>query len=212
MEKPAVNDYPIHEFLRRRWSPRSFSSRPVDNATLCSLFEAARWAASSFNEQPWRFFVATKEDSASFRRLLSCLTEGNRVWAGHAPVLMFSAVKLAFERNDKPNRVALHDVGLAIGNLTMQAMSLGLFVHQMAGVDLDRLRTEYAIPAGFEPLAAAAIGYPGEADDLPEPLRRQESALRSRHPLSALVFGHAWHEPAAFLTVERVIDQDAGPA
>jgi len=124
MEKPAETQYPIHDLLRRRWSPRAFSDRRVDPAIMRSLLEAARWAPSSYNEQPWSFIVATKDDPVEFGRLLSCLVEGNIQWAQHAPVLMVSVARLSFEDDGKPNRHAFHDVGQAVANLSVQATAL----------------------------------------------------------------------------------------
>ena len=108
MEKPAQVQYPIHDLLQKRWSPRAFSAQPVESDKLRSLFEAARWAPSSFNEQPWSFIVATKDDQADYDRLLQCLLEGNRAWAKYAPVLMLSVAKLRFEEDGEPNRHAFH--------------------------------------------------------------------------------------------------------
>src|SRR2546425_12923585 len=117
MEKPAPTEYPITEILRRRWSPRAFSDRIVEPEKLQSLFEAARWAPSSFNEQPWYFVMATKEKPEEHARLLSCLAESNQRWARRAPVLMVSVAKLNFDRTGKPNRHAFYDVGMAAGKL-----------------------------------------------------------------------------------------------
>ncbi|MGH7236266.1 MAG: nitroreductase family protein, partial [Nitrospiraceae bacterium] len=138
MDKPAQAQYPIHDLLQKRWSPRAFSGRAVEADKLRILFEAARWAPSSFNEQPWSFIVATKDDQANFDRLLRCLLEGNRAWARHAPVLRLSVAKLRFEEDGEPNRHAFHDVGLAVENLVIQATALGLVVHQMAGFDVQK--------------------------------------------------------------------------
>jgi nitroreductase len=110
--KQASPDHPIHELIARRWSPYAFADRPVPEDDLRSLFEAARWAASSYNEQPWSYIVATKADPAGFERLLSCLVEGNRAWAEAAPVLALGCTSLTFARNGKPNAAAVHDLGL----------------------------------------------------------------------------------------------------
>ena len=104
MENPAALDHPVHSLIERRWSPRAFADKPVDPAHLESLLEAARWAPSSFNEQPWRFIVATREDPENFQRLLDCLAPGNQEWAGKAAVLMLSVASLSFARNGKPNQ------------------------------------------------------------------------------------------------------------
>src|SRR5213593_4411938 len=120
MDKLAQAQYPIHDLLQKRWSPRAFSAQPVESDKLRSLWEAARWAPSSYNEQPWSFIVATKEDPAEHARLLSCLVEGNIQWAQHAPVLMVSVAKLYFDEDHERNRHAFHDVGLAAANLVIQ--------------------------------------------------------------------------------------------
>ncbi|MEX0887610.1 MAG: nitroreductase family protein [Phycisphaeraceae bacterium] len=195
--KPATPDHPIHELLVRRWSPRAFAERPVEAAKLRRLFEAARWAASSFNEQPWRFFLATRDDPARFEQAVSCLVEGNQAWARHAPVLILTAIHTRFTRNDKPNRVALHDLGLAMGSLTLQATAMDLHVHQMAGVKLDRVREVYALPEAFEPQTAAAVGY-GTSDlsRLPANLHDAERGPRERLPLAEFVYSESFGQPA----------------
>ena len=175
---------PIHELLQQRFSPRAFENRSVSKETIRSLLEAARWAASSFNEQPWRFIVATEDDPADFEKLLGCLVPGNQDWAKSAPVLMLSVAKLTFTRNDKPNRHAYHDVGLAVSQLIVQATALGLYVHQMAGFDVDRARQSFGIPEGFDPVAAIAIGYSAEA----------APASRTRRPQAELAFKGTWGE------------------
>ena len=192
MEKPAPTQYPIAEILRRRWSPRAFANRFVEKEKLQSLLEAARWAPSSFNEQPWYFIVATKQKPEEHARLLSCLTEKNQQWSRQAPVLMVSVAKLNFDRTGKPNRHAFHDVGLAVGNMIVEATALELFVHQMAGFSPERVREIYGVPAGFEPVAGIAIGYGGEVDALPEPFRQQELRERSRKPIDSFVFESVW--------------------
>ncbi|HVS80283.1 MAG TPA: nitroreductase family protein [Pyrinomonadaceae bacterium] len=200
MEKPAETQYPIEEILRRRWSPRAFADRAVEPEKLQSLFEAARWAASSFNEQPWNFIVATKEKQEEHARLLSCLVEGNQRWARLAPVLMVSVAKLNFDKTGKPNRHAFHDVGLAMGNMLVQATALGLFVHQMAGFAPEKVREIYGVPDGFEPVAAMAIGYGLAVDELPDPLREQELGARSRKPINSFVFEGRWGETSRFVS------------
>ena len=200
MEKSAETQYPIHDLLRRRWSPRAFSDRRVDPAIMRSLLEAARWAPSSYNEQPWSFIVATKDDTAEFSRLLSCLVEGNIQWAQHAPVLMVSVARLSFEDDGKPNRHAFHDVGLAVANLIVQATALGLVVHQMAGIFPDKIRELYGIPEGYEAVAGIALGYPGDPQSLPEGLRKRELAPRERKPLTEFVFSGSWGQTSPLVS------------
>lgn len=199
MEKPAQTDYPIEQILKRRWSPRAFSDQMVEPEKLQSLFEAARWAASSFNEQPWFFLVATKEKPEEHANLLSCLVEGNQRWARLAPVLMISVAKLNFEKTGKPNRHAFHDVGLAVGNMIVQATALGLFVHQMAGFSPEKVAELYNIPEKFEPVAAIAVGYGGDVEDLPESFRESELGPRSRRSIASFVFQGQWGQPSPLL-------------
>jgi len=196
MEKLADTTYPIEPVLKRRWSPRAFADRPVELAKLLSLWEAARWAASCSNQQPWYFIVATREDAAEYARLLSCLRENNQQWASHAPVLMVSVAKLAFDMNSQPNRYAFHDVGLAVANLIVQATALGLFVHQMAGFYPDKVRELYGVPDGFEPVAGIVLGYPGDPAILSEELQQRELAPRARNPLTTFVFQGTWGQTA----------------
>ncbi len=198
MTKPADTTYPVHDLIRNRWSPRAFSSRRVDPEVLARLLEAARWAASCFNEQPWRFVVATTDQPDLHARLAQCLVEANRVWAEKAPVLMLSVACLQFARNAKTNRHAGHDVGLAMGNLSAQATAEGLYLHQMAGFDVERARRELKIPNACEPMAMAAIGYLGDAADLPEGPREKEALPRNRKPLKELVFQGEWDRPWPF--------------
>jgi nitroreductase len=189
MDKPATTEYPVHDLIARRWSPRAFDSgRSVSPEAVGSLLEAARWAPSSMNEQPWRFVVARRERGEAFERLLDCLTPGNRRWAKDAAVLMLSVAKLRFARDDKLNRHALHDVGLAMGNLAAQATAMGLAVHQMGGFEIDEARQRYGIGEGYEPVAAVAIGYPAAPDQLPDELRQRELAPRTRKPLRDMIW------------------------
>jgi len=190
--KTAVTDYPILPILADRWSPYGFEDRPVSEADLRSLFEAARWAASSYNEQPWYYLVATKQDSAEFGRLLSCLLEANQAWAKAAPVLALGIVSLRFSRNNQDNRAAVHDLGLAAGNLLAEATTRGLSVHQMIGILPDKAREVYQIPQHFEAWTAMAIGYKADPAKLPDALRERDLAPRQRKPLNKFVFTGRW--------------------
>lgn len=193
--KTAVTDHPIHELIADRWSPRAFADTRVEAEALGSLFEAARWAASCFNEQPWRFLVASRDtDPDGHARLATCLMSGN-AWAARAPVLALSVAKRTFTRNDKPNRHAAHDVGLAVGNLSIQAQACGLVLHQMGGFDGEKARAELGIPDDHDPIAMIAIGYPGAADSLPDELAARERAPRERLPLRSILFGAGWEHP-----------------
>ena len=188
--------HPIHDLLRRRWSPRAFSDRPVEREKLLSVLEAARWAPSSNNEQPWHYLVATKNEPEEFARLLACLVERNQSWAKAAPVLMLSVASTLFSRNGKPNGHALHDVGQAVAYLTVQAMALDLYVHQMAGFSVDKARETYALPENSEPVAALALGYLGDPGSLPQDYRQKELVLSTRKPVGEFVFTGLWGRSA----------------
>ena len=192
MEKSAETAYPIHDLIARRWSPRAFDERPVEPEKLKSLFEAARWAPSSNNEQPWRFIVASKHNPDEHERLFACLLEGNKKWAFRAPILMLSVASLNFEDDGKLNRHAYHDTGMAVGNLLVQATALGLQVHQMAGFDAQKARETCLIPTGFDPVAMIALGYPGNPAVLPDHLREREMKPRERQPIGDFVFSIKW--------------------
>ena len=192
MSTLVATEVQVHELIRGRRSPLAYSERPVGPEELRSLLEAARWAASSFNQQPWHFVVATKDEPAEYERLLGCIVPANAQWAGRAPVLMLSVAKLTFDANGAPNRHALHDVGQATAQLALQATALGLVVHQMGGFDAARARAEFSIPEGYEPVAAIAVGYPGDPEELPEPLRARERAPRTRRELGEFVFSGRW--------------------
>lgn len=191
-DKRAKPDHPIHQLLAARWSPYAFQDRPVSDGDLRSLFEAARWAASSYNEQPWSYIVAKRGNPEEFQKLLSCLVEGNQVWAKAAPILALGVVRLRFARNSEPNRAAVHDLGLAAGNLLVEATARGLSVHQMIGIVPEKAREVYGIPEGSEAWTALAIGYPGDPNSLPERLKERDLAPRQRKPLREFVFSGKW--------------------
>ena len=190
----------LHAHVTERRSPRNYLDRPVERAALLSLLEAARRAASSSNTQPWNFIVARKEDSAAWERLFSCLLPGNQAWAGGASVLMI--VVATVERQGRVLRTSWFDTGLAMGNLTAQAMALGLMLRNMGGIDRDRVRQVYAIPAGHEPVCGVALGWPAPPDTLPDERRAFELEPQERRPLDTFVFGDSWGRPAPFLQAE----------
>jgi nitroreductase len=198
-DKPTPTDFEIHELIRRRWSPRAFAPTPVPSEVLGQLFEAARWAPSSSNAQPWRFLL-TRAGEESFGKLHSCLSRGNRPWTERVPVLLLSATDTMFAaKGDKPareNPTAQHDLGLAAANLALQATALGLYVHPMAGFDRERVREVFAIPSPYEPVTVTAIGYLADLDTLAEAEREREEAPRSRKSLREIVFAGGWGEPA----------------
>lgn len=191
MKKTAETDHRVLPVIEQRWSPRSFAGRDVEQEKLRSAFEAARWAPSCFNEQPWRYVVARRSEREAFERLAGCLRPGNS-WAKSAPVLILSVAAEDFSANGKPNRHAVHDVGLATAHFVLQATALDLVVHQMAGFDRDLAREAASVPAGFEPVTMMAVGYPGKPEALSEELRQKDLAPRKRRPQSEFVFGGTW--------------------
>jgi nitroreductase len=199
-EKRASTDYPIHELLAERWSPYAFQDRPVSEADLRSLFEAARWAASSYNEQPWSYLVATKENPEHFQQLLSCLVEANQIWAKDAPVLALGIASLRFTRNNQDNQAAIHDLGLATGNLVVEATARGICVHQMIGILPDKARDLFNIPEGFEAWTGMAIGYQGDPMTLPDALKQRDLVPRQRKPLVQFVFSGKWGNPSSLVS------------
>ncbi len=185
----------VHDLIRSRWSPRAFSSRDVSAEDLEIILDAARWAASCYNEQPWRFIVARKSDPQAFEKMLNLLVPGNQSWATSAPVLMIMAAKRTFTHNGSPNYYALHDAGQALANFFLQATALGLHAHGMAGFDRDRARVELGIPDDYDVGAAVALGYLGSPDQLNEQHKKSELAVRQRKPLDQVVFGAVWGQP-----------------
>jgi nitroreductase len=177
-----------HELIAERWSPRAYSDRPVSNEDLATLFDAATWAASSFNEQPWRFIVGVKGDE-TWEKILSTLVPVNQSWAKNAPVLLITVAKKTFTHDGSPNRFGLHDTGAALANLMLQATALGLHGHAMAGLQPDKARELFHVPDDFEIGAAVAIGYLGDPQQLEnERLRTAELSPRKRKSLDEVVF------------------------
>jgi len=185
----------LHELLSRRWSPRAFSPRPVERTTLTQLFEAARWAPSSYNAQPWSFIVATRDDAEGYTRLLGTLMDANREWAQQAPVLILAVAKLDFDHIARPNRHAFYDLGQAVAHLSVQATAVDLYLHQMGGFDPNAARELFAIPAGYEPVAVMAVGY----QDAPPP----DATKRKRKPLTDFVFSGSWGKASSIVTQNR---------
>lgn len=197
--KKAVPDHPILKLLAERWSPYGFNDRLVTDSDLRSLLEAARWAASSYNEQPWNYLIATKENPQEFERLLSCLVEGNQAWAKTAPALALGVISLRFAKNQQENRAAVHDLGLATANLVMEATARDLSVHQMIGILPDKARELYQIPVHFEAWTALAIGYKADPATLPDTLKARDLAPRQRKSLGEFVFTGQWGQSSLLL-------------
>ncbi len=200
MSNPAPVKHPVSDLVARRQSPYAIDGRPIPPEDLRSLFEAARWAASSYNEQPWRYIVATMDDPETFDRILQCLVEPNRAWAKEGYALALGAVRKQFERNGKPNAHAHHDLGAASATLALEAVNRGLVVHQMAGIFPDKARETFSLPDEFEVVTGLCIGHGADPKDAPEALLEKDQAKRSRRPLETIVFGGEWGKPAAMLS------------
>ena len=196
--KTAAADPKVHDLISTRWSPRAFSDQNISIEDLKSILDAGRWAASSYNEQPWRFIVGAKRDDATYNKILSVLMPLNQDWAKFAPVLILTIGKKDFSHNREPNRYALHDAGAALANMFLQANALGLHGHGMGGFDHERARSEFNIPADYEIGAVAAFGYLGSPETLSERFQKQELAPRQRKPLSELVFTTSLDTPFQF--------------
>ncbi|TVQ14592.1 MAG: nitroreductase [Bacteroidetes bacterium] len=197
MEKPAVTNLDIHPLLKKRWSPRSFTSQKVDNDSLARIFEAARWAPSSFNDQPWRFIVGRKGDK-TWDMILETLVEFNQQWAKLAPVLVLSIGKKISTKTGKPNRIFEYDLGQGVAYLTFQAMHEGLFMHQMGGLDKDKAASIFNVPEDYQVLTAMAIGHKGEPELLEGDFVKMEKSDRDRLSAAELVFEEEFGQSADF--------------
>jgi nitroreductase len=178
---------PLLAEIATRWSPRAYDPREPSEAELQEVFEAARWAMSCFNDQPWVYLVTRRSDGQIHDDAVAGLNEYNRAWAASAPVLGFSLARSSFSATGKPNKHAWHDVGAASAIMSIQATHMGMMVHQMAGILPDVVRERFAVPAELEVVAGFAMGWPGDPEQLPEPLRSRERAPRERKPLSKLL-------------------------
>lgn len=177
----------IHDIIKERWSPVAFSSKTIDDRVLDSLFEAARWAPSSFNAQPWKFMVGRKGEE-TYDLLFSLLKDMNKRWAQTAPVLVLSMAEVVPPGRTSENRFAFHDTGMAVGNLLAQATHVGLHVHQMGGYDVEGARSVLHLPMNIEPAAMMAIGYKGDPSVLPDEVAAREEKPRERRGLNEFVY------------------------
>ena len=193
--KTADTAVPVHPLLAQRWSPRGFAGdHQLSSSDATALLEAARWAPSANNSQPWRFLLARRGD-ADFQALAELLAPGNRTWAAHASALLLVVAQTADETG-RPRPWALYDAGQAVAALSVQAEAVGLHVHQMGGFDSDAVRHELALTDDLAPVVVVAVGQLDVAAVLPEPLAAREHAPRSREPLATLLLSSA-ARPAA---------------
>ena len=193
-ERTATTSTPLHPLLAERWSPRAWAPTAVTGEQVRPLFEAARWAPSALNGQPWRFVVGHRGDS-TWDLLHDALTSGNQPWAASAPLLVLAATQTTDDAG-QPRSTAAYELGLAVSQLTVQAHAEGLHVHQMGGFSADAVRASLGLPETMTPYVVLAIGQYGDPDALAEPYRSRELAPRTRLPLEETVFAGAWGRPA----------------
>jgi nitroreductase len=186
----------ILEIIQERWSPYSFSSAPVEGFKLKAMFEAAGYVPSCNNEQPWLFVFSTREEKKIFDDYLGFLSDGNKVWAKNAYALVISMARTKFSYNDKPNRYAFHDTGMAVANLLMQALALDVFVHQMGGYSKEKVRDYFKLTDDIEPVAIMAVGYMGDGSPLSPELLKRDEKRRSRKSINEFVFKNSLSDHA----------------
>ena len=187
MKKPIVSRYKINSLTRYRWSPRAFSNRQIEKEKVLRILEAARWAPSAFNEQPWRFIVGIK-GSSTYDKVLESLVEWNQKWAGNAAMLVLNVAKKTFTHNSKPNATYKYDLGQTVAFMCLEAMNQGVYSHQMSGFSQEKASKLFQIPDDFKPVSVTAFGYYGEPKSLPEDMYKSEMAKRSRKAIEELVF------------------------
>ena len=201
MSKIANTKHDVLEVVKQRWSPRAFSPKAISAETLERLLEAAVWSASSYNEQPWRFIVVTKADTEAYNKMFETLNPWNQIWAKTAPVLIMVVAKTHFSHNQERNAHHFYDCGAAINTMSLQAVKEGVFMHQMAGIFPEKVVESFNIPTDeYEVVVALALGYLGEAEQLPEAFHVGEKQERSRKALSEVVFGETWGEKSSLLS------------
>jgi nitroreductase len=186
----------ILEIIQERWSPYALSSAPVEDYKLKAMFEAAGYAPSSNNEQPWIFVYATQADGKIFNDYLDFLVDSNRIWAKEAYVIIISFARLNFSKSGKPNRYAFHDTGMSVSNLLLQALALDIYVHQMGGYSVDKVKEYFKLDGGIEPVAVMAAGYQGEGLNLMPELLKRDETRRPRKSLTEYTFRNDLNIPA----------------
>jgi len=185
--KTAKTDYPISELISKRWSARAFSTRSVEKLKLLSILEAARWAPSSRNEQPWRYIVFTNDNPEILKRAQSVLKDIND-YAKRAPILICAITKKTYTDNEKPNRLHFHDLGAANENMFLESFNQGLIMHEMGGFDVQKAREVFNVPEDYEVGIMIAIGYQDTYDVLPERIQEKAFTPRQRKPLSEIAY------------------------
>ena len=188
MNQEKSDNNTIQKLIQKRYSPVTFSDKEVEEEKLFQLFEAARWAPSSFNDQPWSFIYGIKDKDPIYNKLYNCLLEPNQMWAKYAPVLALSIANMISPTTKKENRYAFHDTGMAMGNVLMQATSIDLYIHQMGGYSREKAIEDLKIPKTHQPVAMMAIGYLGDSKEFPKELQDKGNKQRTRKMLKDFVF------------------------
>jgi nitroreductase len=183
-----ISDHPVEKLILERWSPRAFTGAPIDRETLMSIFEAARWAPSSYNSQPWRYIYAHRETPA-WEKIFSLLVAANQGWAKDAAVLIVAVSKktMAPRGTEMPSYSHSFDAGAGWQNMALQATALGWHAHGMTGIDMERAATELGVPDGYRVEMAIAIGKQGDKASLPEMFQGME-APNGRNPVESFIF------------------------
>lgn len=185
-DRTADTSVPIHPLLAERWSPRAYdAAATIPEATLTALIEAARWAPSAFNDQPWRFLVARRGTSA-FEKIVASMQEFNRMWAASASALIVT-VAVTESAEGKPRPLAPFELGMAVGHLLVQAQHEGYITHQMSGFEPDAVRAAFALADGLQPVTIVAVGSHGDPAALPDSIRGRENTPRARKPLADIL-------------------------
>lgn len=193
-DRKATTSVPIHDLLASRWSPRAIDpNRPVTREQLKVLLEAGRWAPSCNGDEPWRYLILDKSrDPAGWQKVYDCLSENNKKWVKNVPLLMLSCAGSAFEATGKPNRWTQHDTGAASVSMALQAVAMGLVIHQMGGWDAEKMRAAFSIPAEYTPMAVIAVGYQASPDILDDETKAKELRPRGRKPLAERFYEGGW--------------------
>ena len=193
MKKKATTEVPINDVIAQRWSPRAFDPNYIiEDDSIKSLFEAARWAPSCYGDQPWQFILFNKKDATSWTRALNCLSIGNQNWAMDASILIVVCANKNFNHNNEPNQWAHYDTGAAGENICLQATSMDLSAHQMGGFDKEKIRNLSNIPMNFDILACMVVGKKLDESKLSKIQKDKEGQVRSRKKLKDIYFINEW--------------------
>jgi nitroreductase len=185
----------IHELLKKRWSPVSFSSRSIEDNKLKEILEASSYAPSSMNEQPWLFILVKREDKEVFNDVIGLLNEGNKIWAKNAYAFIISLSRMKHLYKERPNRYAFHDTGMAVSNMLLQAISLDIYIHQMGGFSVEKTKQYFRLAEDIEPVAIMALGYLGDGKELPEEVAKRDRSRRGRKNISEYAFSNSINNP-----------------